>query len=117
MKKLIKLVLLTLFLFLTSCAKPGIIAQLSKDPASACGYSTVTYGGGAVVIPSPAVPLVGVYFHDHWCRSNQVGSKVELKPDGTISVQHGVMKPEAFPEAPISPPAAQPTLAPIPAKP
>ncbi len=100
-KKLIIIGLFTVFLVLMACTRPGIIEQFSKDPASACGYSSVAYGGGALV-PAPTVPIVGVYVHEHFCRSNQVGSVVELKPDGTISVQHGVVQPAVVP-APAKP--------------
>ena len=88
--KEMKVLLLICLLFLSGCAG-SLIRDLAKDPASACGYSTITYGAG-VVVPSPAVPVGGVYVHQRFCRSNTPGSVVELKPDGTISVQHGIEK-------------------------
>ena len=84
---------LIMALLLSGCSK-GLIEQLAQDPASACGYSTITYGAGAIVVPSPTVPVVGVYVHQHFCRSNERGSIVSLKPDGTIEVQHGVKEPK-----------------------
>ena len=79
--------LLFCLIFLGGCAG-SLIRDLAKDPASACGYSTVTYGAG-VVVPSPAMPIGGVYVHQRFCRSATDGSTIELKPDGTISIIHG----------------------------
>jgi len=101
------IIFLCLFVFLLGCSK-GLIEQLGNDPASACGYSTVTYGGGAIVVPSPAIPMVGVYVHQHFCRSNTPGSTVTMSPDGTISVQHGVKEPFKESSKPIETMAPQP---------
>ena len=65
----------------------GFFEKLGKDPASACGYSTITYGGFTIA-PAPIIPGAGVYVHQRFCRSNTPGSTVSIAPDGTISVNH-----------------------------
>lgn len=81
--------LLLAVLALQGCSTGAdMFEALGKDKASFCGYSTVTYGGFSV-IPAPAVPGMGVYVHQHFCRSNTEGSQVSIAPDGTMSVKHG----------------------------
>ena len=66
----------------------GLFADLAKDKASACGWSTITYGGFTVA-PAPIIPGAGVYVHQRFCRSNTPGSVVSITPEGTMSVSHG----------------------------
>lgn len=70
-----------------------LFKELAKDRASFCGYSTVAYGGFTVT-PTPMIPGMGVYLHQRFCRSNEPGSTVEAKPDGTLSIQHGMKPPQ-----------------------
>jgi len=81
-------VLLVLGWLLVGCSA-GLFQDLAKDKASACGWSTVTYGG-FTVMPMPAVPGMGVYVHQRFCRSNTPGSAVTVSPDGTMTVIHGM---------------------------
>ena len=72
----------------------GVFDALAKDAASACGYSTISYGGFTIA-PAPVVPGMGVYVHQRFCRSNTPGSVVSIAPDGMMSVNNGISPSKA----------------------
>ena len=88
-------IFLALGWLLVGCSA-GLFQDLAKDKASACGYSSVAYGGFTIA-PAPVIPGMGVYVHQRFCRSNTDGSVVSIDKDGTISVSHG--KATASPKA------------------
>jgi hypothetical protein len=66
---------------------PDLIAQLAKDDASICVSTDIRGGVGAVA----GVPTGGYgQATGNFCRSKMPNAKIELKSDGSISIQHGV---------------------------
>lgn len=73
---------------LSSCSSltPEMIEALAKDDASVCISTDVRGGAGAVA----GVPTGGYgQATGNLCRSKMPNAKIELKPDGSISIQHG----------------------------
>ena len=70
---------------------PAVLAGLSADHASACLRTGVRGGAGAVAIaPVPSVPAGGYGSAElEFCRTNEPGSEIELKSDGTLTIKHG----------------------------
>ena len=84
---LVFLSVLCLVLGFTGCSSldPKLIDALAKDDASICISTDIRGGVGAV--PS----MAGGYGQatTNICRSKMPNAKVEIKPDGSISIQHG----------------------------
>jgi hypothetical protein len=68
-----------------SLLTPELIAALSKDTASFCAQSDIRGGVGTILTPAGGYGQSTLAF----CRSNYPDSLVTLKPDGSISIQHG----------------------------
>ena len=71
---------------------PAVLDKLSADHASACLRTGIRGGAGAIAIaPAPSIPAGGYGFAElEFCRSNEPGSEIEIKPDGTLTIKHGV---------------------------
>lgn len=81
------------------------IKGLAADHASACLQMSAGGGAGAIAIaPVPAIPAGGGgYGYLTACRSNQPGSEIEVKLDGSITIKHGIYGQE-MEQKKISPP-------------
>ena len=79
--------ILGLVLGLTGCATldSKLVEALSKDDASICISTDVRGGVGAVPSMSGGYGQATMSL----CRSKMPNAKVEIKPDGSISIQHG----------------------------
>ncbi len=84
--------ILSVLFVLSGCSvlDKDLITQLAADHASFCMDVVVSGGGGAVTIAPLPVPG-GAYGYGHgWvCRTNEPGSTIDLKPDGSLTIQHG----------------------------
>jgi len=85
-------------LFLSGCVLPlddatisSLMTGLAADNASAC-LSVNAGGGGGAVFPAPAIPVGGGYASLVACRSNEPGSVISVKPDGSLEIKHGIYK-------------------------
>ncbi len=74
--------LLLLLIFLVGCVPiitedtiSGMVTALAKDPASACLRIDAMLYGEILA-----------------CRTNEPGSKIIVKPDGTLEIWHGAVK-------------------------
>ena len=94
-------------LFLSACVLPirsedipGVIEKLSESNSSACVRTGAQGGGGAVAAGAgPTVPAGGYGSAELvFCRSNEPGSELEVKPDGTIAIKHGTGLVESLKE-------------------
>jgi len=78
---------------LSSCTAltPDLVAQLAKDDASVCISTDIRGGVGAIA----GVPSGGYgQATGNFCRSKMPNAKIELKADGSISLQHGAVPAE-----------------------
>ena len=86
-------VLVSLLLSASGCAlnlTPEMVQALSKDPASFCITSGASGGAGGAGFGAGLVGSGGYGQATlNFCRTNQPGSEVQLKPDGSISITHG----------------------------
>ena len=64
---------------------PAIIEALAKDPASVCITGDVRGGAGGIIGGA-----TGGYGQSSlaFCRSQMPNAKIQLLPDGTISIEH-----------------------------
>lgn len=68
-----------------STLTPELIKELAKDDASVCISTDVRGGAGAVA----GVPSGGYgQATGNLCRSKMPNAKIELRPDGSISITH-----------------------------
>ncbi|MFA6082643.1 MAG: hypothetical protein WC773_04540 [Patescibacteria group bacterium] len=85
--KFVGAILLVSLLVFPGCSilSPELIEALSKDTASLCALQDIRGGAGAIIGAAGGYGQGTLSF----CRSNYPDALVTLKPDGSISIQHG----------------------------
>ncbi len=77
----------------SSTFTPEMVEALSKDSASFCFTSDVRGGAGTIMAPSGGYGQSTMSF----CRSNQTEAVISISSDGTISIEHGHLRPPLTP--------------------
>lgn len=80
-----KVLLLSAMLFCGCSLSPELIRALAEDDASVCAASDIRGGAGGVTVGAGGYGQSTFTF----CRSKMPNSKISIKPDGTISIEHG----------------------------